>query len=122
MRRLAYALLFAVLAGCASVEPVPRASKADIVELARAGADAQWIIDRLRETGTFLALSAGDIIEMHNEGVPQAALDWMQAAYVEETRRRQAMFDQMYYGSCTWRRGYWYHPRFGPRLSPWPGC
>ncbi len=122
MRRLLLALLAATLAGCASVDPVPAVTREDVIELARSGADARWIIDRLRETGTFLAVSAGDIIEMHKQGVPQEALEWMQATYVEEVRRRQAMFDQMYYGPCTWRRGYWHHPRFGPRLTPWPGC
>jgi hypothetical protein len=126
MRRLAYALAFAALAGCASVDPVPAVSKAEIVELARAGADAQWIIDRLAETGTLLQLSASDIIEMHQAGVPPEVLEWMQAAHLQEMLRRQAMFDQMYYGRpfgrCAWPPQYGFHPRFGWRVRPWPGC
>jgi len=127
MRRiLAAAALAAALGGCATIEDAPRVAKADIVELARAGADAQWIIERLKETGTVLQLSAADILEMHKAGVPEAVLEWMQAAWLEEVRRRQALQDMMFHGGpfgpCGWPPQYVYHPRFGWRITPWPGC
>lgn len=127
MRRLLAALVIAIAAGgCATLDEAPRVTRQDIIELAKAGADAAWIIDRLKETGTILKLSAGDIVEMHKAGVPAAILDWMQAEYLAEVRRRQAMFDHLYYGGpfgpCGWPPQYVYHPRFGWHVTPWPGC
>ncbi len=115
-------LLVAALAGCASVDVAPRVTREDVIELARAGADANWIIDRLRETRTVLALTASDIVQMRDGGVPAEVLDWMQAAQIDEIRRREAMIYGSPFGPCGWPPRQVYHPRFGWRFAPWPGC
>ncbi len=124
MRAFALALMLAA-AGCAGVEPRPEVTREHVIELAKAGADAKWIIDRLRETGTVLALSAGDIVKMHQEGVPPEVLDWMQAEQIAEVRRREAMFGHRYGGSyarCPWPPQRLFHPHIGWYYAPWPGC
>lgn len=125
MRVLTALLAAALLAGCASVDTAPAVTRDDVVALAKAGADAQWIIDRLRETGTVLALSAGDILAMHRDGVPKEVLDWMQAEQIAEIRRRDAMFGHMggspFY-RCPFPPQRVFHPRFGWHYAPWPGC
>jgi len=118
-------LLMLVLSACAGLEPRPEVTKEHVVELARSGADAKWIIDRLRETGTVLMLSAGDIVSMHRDGVPQEVLDWLQAVQIAEIRRREAMFIHMYgdpFARCTWPQHLLFHPRQRWHYSPWPGC
>ncbi len=121
MRRLAIVLAaLLVCAGCATTEPVPRVSKEDIVELARAGADARWIIDRLVETGTVLRLSASELVELHAQGVPQEVLDWMQAAQIQDIRRRDALLHGSPFGPCPWPPRPAFHPLYGWRFSPWP--
>ena len=122
MRTLATAtLVLALLAGCATVDPVPRVTKEDLVELARAGADADWIIDRLVETRTILFLSASDLVELHAQGVPQEVLDWMQAAQMHELRRREAMlYGGGPFGPCAWPGRPGWEPRYGWRFSAWP--
>lgn len=121
MRRLVLLALALLAAGCASVEPSPRVTREDVVELARAGADAKWIIDRLRETRTVLALTASDFVELHAQGVPQEALDWMQRAQIEELRRRDAVFYGSPYGPCgVSPRAQLWHPATGWRFNPWP--
>jgi hypothetical protein len=120
--KLVLIVLAAVLAGCASTDPTPRVTRDDVVELARAGADARWIIERLHETGTVLALTASDIVRMRDAGVPTEVLDWMQATHIQEIRRREAMIYGSPFGPCGWPPRQVYHPRFGWRFAPWPGC
>ena len=91
MRTLATAALaLALLAGCATVDPAPRVTKEDLVEL-------------------------------HAQGVPQEALDWMQAAQMHELRRREAM---MYgggpFGPCSWPGRPGWEPRYALRFNAWP--
>lgn len=121
MRWLASCLCaLALLGGCATGELAPRVTKEDVVELARAGADAEWIIDRLVETRTILFLTASDLVELHAKGVPQAALDWMQLAQMQELRRREAMLQGGPFGPCSWPGRPGWEPRYGWRFSSWP--
>lgn len=121
MRRLAaWCCALALLGGCATAELAPRVTKEDVVELARAGADAQWIIDRLVETRTVIFLNASDFVDLHARGVPQEVLDWMQAAQVHEIRRREAMLYGDPFGPCAWPPRQAWHPRYGWRFSGWP--
>ncbi len=110
-----------LLGGCATADLAPRVTKEDVIELARAGADAGWIIDRLVETRTILFLSASDLVELHAQGVPQEVLDWMQAAQIHELRRREAMFHgHAPFGPCSWPGRPGWNPRYGWRFSSSP--
>lgn len=124
MQRLA-ALLAAsfMLAACASVEPRPKPlTGEDIVALARSGAGAAQIIEELKRTDTVIPLSASEIVRLHGAGVPDAVLDHLQRAQIEEIRWRDR-YSQMYwygplyrgYGPCPWPPGRM------PRGWPW-GC
>lgn len=109
------------------METRPTMTQEEIVSLAKSGADAKFIIKRLQETNTVMALSAGEIVKLHGEGVPQEALDYMQAAQMAEIRRREMMFSHMYYGmpfghNCMFPPSPVFHPRFGWRFVPYPGC
>jgi hypothetical protein len=124
--------LFAVLAaialagGCATTGPRPAPlAREDIVLLAKSGATAPQIVERLRETGTVLELSATDILQMSESGVPREALDYLQAVQIADLRQR-LQFERMLYGpgmspfSRCGRYGRAPFNRFG---SPyWPSC
>ena len=75
MRALA-CLLAAVLlvSGCATLSGPPMLTRDDVVRMSKAGESPQAIIDRLRETGTVIALSASDIVTLHQAGVSQEVL------------------------------------------------
>ncbi|MGE0873150.1 MAG: hypothetical protein AB7O31_00600 [Burkholderiales bacterium] len=119
MRTLCCILVAAMIAGCAGMEPRAELTKEQVVELAKAGADANWIIERLRETDTVLWLSAADIIAMHRDGVPQQVLDWLQAEQIAEIRRRDAMFGSPYY-HCPWPPDLLFSPLHRRLLGPCP--
>ena len=103
MRTLAFSLLLA-LAGCAAMDAPETLSGAQIVALAREGRTAPEIIAVLRSTGTVLSLQASDIVRLHEAGVPEQVLDYLQNAQIEEMLWRE-------------RSSYWgaYY-----RYGPWP--
>ena len=114
MRRFAFPLLLALLAGCASAPQPKPLSGAEIVAMAKSGTSAAQIIDELKRTDTVLPLSASDLIRLHEAGVPAEVLDYLQQALIHDLRWRDR-----------WAQSYWYGPLyrgygggFGP--CPWP--
>jgi hypothetical protein len=82
MRTLAFSAL-CLLAGCATLDAPPPLSGAEIVELARAGKTAPEIIAELQRTETVLPLSAADIVSLHEAGVPDEVLDYLQRVQID---------------------------------------
>lgn len=104
------ALLLSVL-GCASVppggsgaiarlsaeelarilpKPEPKLPLAELVRMSREGTAAKDIIARIKQTGSSYALSASQVIELHNQGVATEVLDYIQSAREQELRDRVA--------------------------------
>jgi hypothetical protein len=96
-----------LLGGCAALEsrPAPLTREA-IVLLARSGETPIAIIERIRQTDTVLALSASDILQLSEAGVPREVLDYMQTAQMQELRRRLQFYGMLY----------------GPEISPFSRC
>ncbi len=121
--RLLLPLLFA-LDGCATIERPAPLTGADVVAMARDGKSSKEIIDALRRTGTVLPLQASDIVALHDSGVPNEVLDYLQWAQIEEMRWRDRQ-SQMYWGPsfrglgpCPWPPPNFMRPYRG---GPW-GC
>ncbi len=113
---LASALL--ALSGCATTGARMSGEKpqpirvAAIVEWSKEGLPAATIITRLRDSETVYRLSARQMIRLHQEGVRNTVLDYMQATYVDAVRRDRRRMDVR-----TWNRyddGYLYG-------GPWYG-
>ena len=85
--RASIALLLLV-AACASIDSQPPLTGADIVILAKSGKTAPEIIDALKRTDTVLSLQASDYVKLHDEGVPDEVLDYLQLALINEIRWR----------------------------------
>jgi hypothetical protein len=83
MRTLAFLALCTLLSGCATLDGPPPLSGAEIVELARSGKTAPEIIAELQRTRTVLALGASDIISLHEAGVPDEVLDYLQTVQID---------------------------------------
>ncbi|MBS0335432.1 MAG: hypothetical protein JSS40_01150 [Proteobacteria bacterium] len=96
-----------LLGGCAILEPRPAPlTRGEVVLLAKSGEPPSAIIERLRQTQTVLPLSASDILQLAQDGVPREVLDYLQAAQIEDLRRRM-QFERMLYG---------------PEMSPFSRC
>jgi hypothetical protein len=92
-----------LLGGCAGLHRRPPPSIDQIVEMARAGKSAEEIVRELQETHAVYPLTASQIVRLHEQGVPDAVLDYMQNAYAESIRWDARM---QYEGS------YWWHDCF----------
>jgi len=119
MRTLAFLLLLA-LAGCASVPAPTPLTGADIVALAKEGKTSQQIIDELKRTETVLALRASDYVALHEAGVPDEVLNYLQLVQIEDLRwrERSRYWYGPYYGFGPY---YGWGPCFGPYRGRW-GC
>lgn len=101
-------LVALLLGGCAQfgVKRPPPPTLDEIVAQSKAGVAPSVIIQRMRESYAVYPLSAAEFVRLHNQGVSDEVLNYMQAAYLEEVRRDEA-----------WRNRY----RYDPWLGPWWG-
>ena len=86
-------------------------SGADVVALVKEGKTPQQVIAELRRTNTVLPLWASDIVALHESGVPNEVLDYLQRAQIDEIRWRDR-YSRMQMSPAY--RGF----GFGP--CPWP--
>ena len=82
------------IAGCATSEyrSVPaynRYSAEDIIAMARARETSTQIISKLQAANGFYPLRAGDLVRLHEQGVPLDVLDYMQDTYIRGVRREE---------------------------------
>jgi hypothetical protein len=124
--RLLLLLSLVALHGCATLSAPPPLTREEVIAMAKAGEAPPAIVARLRETGTVIPLSASDIVNLHQAGVPAEVLDHLQVAQIVEARRREALFSGMH--NCPWsaRLHSRAHPRFpayAPGVwGPWGPC
>jgi len=83
MRTLGFCLFVLLFAGCATLDGPPPLSGAEIVELARSGKTAPEIIAELQRTATVLPLAASDIVALHEAGVPDEVLNYLQRVQID---------------------------------------
>lgn len=76
----------ALLAGCAGMERRPPPSLEQIVEMSQAGKPAEEIIRELQDTRAVYPLTGSQIARLHDQGVPDTVLDYLQNAYAESIR------------------------------------
>ena len=85
--RVATCVVFATLfAGCTSMQRRPPPSLEQVVEMSQAGKPAVEIIRELQETRAVYPLTGSQIVALHDQGVPDTVLDYLQNAYAEHIR------------------------------------
>lgn len=113
----ALALLPALFAsGCASLggERPARVTVPEIIALAREGVPADTIIAKMRASDTVYRLSASQLANLRDQGVPGTVIDAMQQSYLNAVRRDQRFED---WNRWTFDGGWWY----GGGPYGWPG-
>ena len=119
MRMKAALLSVLLLASCATLEKNPNPMTADdVIARAKSGMDAKAIIDELFRTDTVIPLNAAEIVRLHEAGVQNEVLDYLQYAQLQAIRWR----DQSYWYGPGFYRGFGPCPFPPPRLrrgGPW---
>jgi hypothetical protein len=96
-------LCVSLVAGCAGMQHRPPPSVDQIVEMSKAGKPADEIIRELQETRAVYPLTASQIVRLHEQGVPDSVLDYMQNAYAESIR---------WDARVQYESSYWWHDCF----------
>lgn len=113
------------LTGCATLQSrrPPPPTLEEIVALAKEKVPAEDIIQRLEESRAVYTLSGSQLAKLREQGVPDAVLDYMHRAQIEQARydewlraRDRYFFYGPYYGRGFY--GPWAYP-FGPRYPLW---
>jgi hypothetical protein len=79
-------LAAALVAGCASPPPLPPPpTTAEIVQMAKEGASAEAIIQRIEALRGVYPLPASEFARLRAEGVPDPVIDYMQRTFVNAT-------------------------------------
>lgn len=117
------AILFAVTAalfllGSCATTGVNKSAPLTVTEVLKMSKDKvppDEIIKKMRESGTVYRLEASELAKLHEEGVPDPVINYMQESYLNAVRRNQALRDRAY---CTQGPDqYWY----GGAPCGWPG-
>jgi hypothetical protein len=95
------ALLAVLLAGCAGMQRPPPPSLEEVVQMSKAGTPAEDIIRRLQDSRAVYPLTGSQIAKLHEQGVPDTVLDYMQTAYMDRVRWESRMYyDSPYWWNC----------------------
>lgn len=109
-------VMLALASGCASVSQHPPPPSLDeIAQMSRDGVPAERIIETLRESRAVYRVSGSQLAELHEQGVPEQVLDYIQETYVDHVRWRERLYyEDRYY----WDR-FWLYGCVGCYYRPW---
>jgi len=108
MRTLAFSVILLFFAGCVSVPAPAPLSPAEVVQMSKDGKSPAEIIAELQRTNTVMPLRASDYVALHNEGVADEVLNYLQLAQIEDARWRER---SLYWG---WGYGWGGYYGWGP--------
>ncbi|MHB0989684.1 MAG: hypothetical protein ACYC3O_10215 [Burkholderiales bacterium] len=103
-----------MLGGCATTPPAPPVTVADIVNMSSTGVAPEQIIDRMKAADMVYRLKASQLDSLHQKGVSDKVIDYMQQTYLDAVRRDQRVEDWnrwwqgpdgYFYGGCNY--GMW---------------
>ncbi len=102
------------LLGLRGAPPPPPLRVSEVVQMSHQGVPVKTIMHKMRESGTVYRLDAAQLVRLHDEGVPDPVLNYMQQTYLNSVRKQQRLQDE-----SLWEQGpdgYWY----GGAALGWP--
>jgi hypothetical protein len=79
-----------LLSGCAMVAPSkPPVTVGEVIQMSKEGVPAETIISKMRGSDSVYPLTAAQLTELHDMGVADQVLDYMQQTYIESQRQEQ---------------------------------
>ena len=96
-----------LLSGCATFgfkQPEP-VTVGQIIQMSKEGVPVDTIIKKMRDSDTVYRLTAAQLAELHDMGVADQVLNYMQQTYMEAERRQQSAEDWNREGM--WRSYFW---------------
>jgi hypothetical protein len=89
-----------LLSGCAMLGPSkPPVTVGEVIQMSKEGVPAETIINKMRDSQSVYPLTATQLAELHDMGIADQVLDYMQQTYIEEQRQEQNAQD---WGGSMW--------------------
>ena len=96
-RGIAVGIICVALMACAGPQRRAPPSLDEIVGMSNAGKPAEEITRELQDTGAVYPLTASQIVKLHEQGVAESVLDYLQNAYAASLREEALMQYDGYY-------------------------
>jgi len=98
----------ALLNGCAalgtdSAKAPPTIS--EVIQMGKENVPADTIVNRMRESKAVYCLNATGLVRLHDQGVPDPVVNYMQQTYLDAVRREQVQADWNTWEM--WRDHFW---------------
>ncbi len=105
---LSLAVVLLAIAGCATTQPYEfkTVTVEEIIQMSKDKVPTDQIIKKIAESGTVYRLSASQLADLRDAGVPNEVVNYMQQTYLDAVRRDQARRDMRYWSAGP--NGYWY--------------
>lgn len=82
----------------------PPVTVGEVIQMSNAGTPAETIINKMRDSNAVYPLTAAQLAELHDMGVADRVLDYMQQTYIKEQRQEQNSQD---WGGAMWPPNNW---------------
>jgi hypothetical protein len=82
----------ALLNGCAALgfeQTKPPVTVSEVVQMSNEDLPAEAIVNKMRHSGTVYRLSAAQLAQLHDQGVQDQVINYMQQTYLDAVRREQ---------------------------------
>ncbi len=93
LRRVSLALASsALLSGCATLgldQTQPPVSVSEILQMSKENLPAEIIVSKMRDSATVYRLNAAQLAQLHDQGVADPVINYMQETYLGAVRREQ---------------------------------
>jgi hypothetical protein len=110
-----------LLGGCATLgatQPQPPVTVSEVIQMSKEDVPADTIIERMRDSDTVYRLTAAQLAELHEQGISDQVIDYMQQTYLDAVRQDQSLADWDYW--TVGADGFWYGgPYYGWPLDGW---
>ena len=94
-RGLALIFLNAItlLSGCATLGANPPVTVSEVIQMTKEGVTPETIVKTMRDSGTVYWLTAAQLVQLHDQGVADPVIDYMQQTYLNAVSREQSLAD-----------------------------
>jgi len=98
--------LVSSLSGCATLfkQPEP-VTVGQVIQMSKEGVPAETIVAKMRDSEGVYRFTAAQLAELHDLGIADPVLDYMQQTYIEAERREQSRDDWSEWDM--WGSGIW---------------